>query len=63
MKPKSRAHETFRSIKDGGSQIEFEDENPQVHADFEAALKKVGAKCQMGAYHPYCTEKENAAAE
>ncbi len=63
MKPANRAHETFRNIKDGGSQIEFEDENPQVHADFEAALEKVGATCQMGDYHPFCTCKDTAAAE
>ena len=48
MKPQSRAHETFISIKDGGSQIEFEDEDPAIHRDFEAAMKKAGAKCAMG---------------
>jgi oxalate decarboxylase/phosphoglucose isomerase-like protein (cupin superfamily) len=48
---------TFTSVKLGGGQIEFEDEDPQIHRDFEAAMKRVGAKCQMGAYHPGCTEK------
>ena len=60
MKPKERAHETFISIKDGGSQIEFEDEDPAIHQDFEAALKKVGATCAMGDYHPLCSEREAA---
>ena len=62
MKPLSRAHETFISVKDGGSQIEFEDEDPAVHRDFEAALKKSGATCAMGDYHPHCTVKESAKA-
>lgn len=60
MKPQSRAHETFISIKEGGSQVEFEDEDPAIHKDFEAAMKKVGAKCAMGDYHPFCSEKEAA---
>jgi mannose-6-phosphate isomerase-like protein (cupin superfamily) len=62
MKSKERSHETFRSIKEGGSQIEFEDEDPAVHKDFEAAMKKVGAKCAMGDYHPFCTERKTAKA-
>ena len=39
----------------GKAQIEFEDEDPQIHRDFEAAMKKAGARCNMGAYHPGCT--------
>ena len=30
---------TFTSVKLGGGQIEFEDEDPQIHKDFEAAMK------------------------
>jgi len=45
---------TFTSVKLGGGQIEFEDEDPQIHKDFEAAMKKVGARCNMP-YHPGCT--------
>ena len=37
---------TFTSLKLGGGQIEFEDEDPQIHKDFEAAMKKVGAQLQ-----------------
>jgi hypothetical protein len=44
-------------IKEGGDQIEYEDEDRQFHADFEAALKKAGAQCRMGSYHPFCTQK------
>ncbi|MBF8253736.1 MAG: Cupin 2 domain-containing protein, partial [Deltaproteobacteria bacterium] len=43
-------------------QIEFEDEDPSVHRDFEAAMKAAGAKCQMGSYHPRCTVKPEAKA-
>ncbi|MGY9004781.1 MAG: hypothetical protein ACKVJQ_01585, partial [Alphaproteobacteria bacterium] len=60
MKQKNREGETFTSIKEGGSQIEFEDENPAIHKDFEAALGKAGAKCTMGGYHPLCSFKDAA---
>ena len=36
---------TYTSVKQGGGQIEFEDEDPAVHRDFEAAMKKAGATC------------------
>jgi oxalate decarboxylase/phosphoglucose isomerase-like protein (cupin superfamily) len=45
------------SIKEGGGQIEYEDEDLQIHRDFEAALRKAGGRCVMGSYHPHCTEK------
>jgi oxalate decarboxylase/phosphoglucose isomerase-like protein (cupin superfamily) len=47
---------TFTSVKLGGGQIEFEDEDPQIHKEFEAAMKAVGAKCNMP-YHPGCTSR------
>lgn len=47
----------YKSVKEGGDQIEYEDEDPRFHADFEAALAKAGARCQMGNYHPFCTSK------
>jgi len=46
----------YKSVKEGGDQIEYEDEDPNLHPEFEAALAKVGAKCQMP-YHPLCTQK------
>ena len=52
---------TYTSIKKGGGQIEFEDEDPAIHREFEDAMKKVGAQCRMGSYHPGCTQKAAAA--
>jgi hypothetical protein len=46
----------YKSVKEGGDQIEYEDEDPMVHAEFEVAMKNVGARCKMD-YHPHCTMK------
>jgi mannose-6-phosphate isomerase-like protein (cupin superfamily) len=43
------------SIKDGGWQIEYEDEDPAVHAMFEAELSDHGASCRMRRLVPWCT--------
>ena len=53
---------TYKSLKVGGSQIEYEDEDPRVHVDFESALAKAGAVCQMGKLHPGCSQKAVARA-
>ncbi|MBI4526515.1 MAG: cupin domain-containing protein [Deltaproteobacteria bacterium] len=45
------------SVKQGGSQIEYEDEEREVHDIFEAALAKVGAPCNMGSMVPWCSHK------
>jgi oxalate decarboxylase/phosphoglucose isomerase-like protein (cupin superfamily) len=45
---------TYTSIKLGGDQIEFEDEDPTIHKDFHAAMEKAGAECAMGDYHQGC---------
>jgi hypothetical protein len=45
------------SIKLGGTQLEYEDEDPQIHEQFEAALSEAGATCRMAERHPFCTEK------
>lgn len=42
------------SVKEGGAQIEYEDEDPEIHAIFERALARVGAPCGMGAMVPWC---------
>jgi hypothetical protein len=42
------------SIKQGGWQVEYEDENPKVHEIFEDELAKNGATCRMKAFVPYC---------
>lgn len=55
MKEADAAGSTYTSVKDGGGQIEFEDEDPAIHRDFHGAMAKVGAKCEM-AYHPGCPD-------
>jgi len=48
---------TVVDIKKGGALIEHEDEDPEIHAQFEAALAHEGVQCAMGEVHPYCTQK------
>jgi oxalate decarboxylase/phosphoglucose isomerase-like protein (cupin superfamily) len=36
-----------RSVKEGGTQIEYEDEDPRIRRDFEAELAKRGLECRM----------------
>ncbi|MDA0799065.1 MAG: cupin domain-containing protein [Chloroflexi bacterium] len=43
------------SQKDGGRQIEYEDEAREIHEIFEAELAAKGATCRMKAFIPYCT--------
>ena len=43
------------SLKEGGIQVEYEDEDRQIHEIFEAELAKHGATCNMKAFIPYCT--------
>ena len=47
----------YISTKLGGDNIEWEDEDPAIHRDYEAELVKNGAKCEMGDHHPFCTYK------
>ena len=57
-KPKSGGGAyVYKSTKEGGDQIEFEDEDPNIHREFEEAVERSGAKCQMGGLHPRCTSK------
>ncbi len=51
---------TYKSLKEGGAQIEYEDEDPQIHRDFEAAVANAGALCGMAKYHPNCTQRKAA---
>lgn len=46
---------TETSTREGGNQIEYEDENPEIHRLFEAELKRSGAVCQMKNMVPGCT--------
>jgi mannose-6-phosphate isomerase-like protein (cupin superfamily) len=43
------------SMKDGGRQIEYEDEAREIHQIFEEELAKKGVQCNMKAFIPYCT--------
>ena len=43
------------SVKEGGWQIEYEDEVRKNHEDFEADLAAHGAPCRMKAFIPWCT--------
>lgn len=43
------------SNKEGGLQVEYEDENPEIHAIFEEELRKRGLVCRMKNMSPYCT--------
>jgi mannose-6-phosphate isomerase-like protein (cupin superfamily) len=44
-----------RSMKEGGWQIEYEDEDREIHKIFENELKAHGATCKMKAFVPWCT--------
>jgi hypothetical protein len=44
-----------RSLKEGGWQIEYEDEDREIHQIFEKELKNNGAPCKMKAFVPWCT--------
>ena len=43
------------SVKLGGWQIEYEDEDPRIHQIFEADCRKYGGVCRMKAIIPGCT--------
>lgn len=58
-KPKAGGKQyVYKSVKLGGDQIEYEEEDAEIHRDFEAALEKQGVACIMGGKHPFCTGKE-----
>ncbi len=44
-----------KSIKEGGWQIEYGDEEQEIHKIFEKDLKAHGASCKMKAFVPWCT--------
>jgi len=52
----------YVSIKLGGWQIEYEDEDPAVHRMFEEELAAHGAPCLMKGYVPSCTGQASAEA-
>jgi len=44
-----------RSLKEGGWQIEYGDEDREIHEIFEKDLAENGAQCKMKAFVPWCT--------
>ena len=46
------------SIKSGGNQLEYADEDHAVHQTFEAELATNGSKCRMKGLIPWCTSDE-----
>lgn len=46
---------TDQDINAGGSQIEYTDEDPAIHEQWERELAHNGAKCLMAGEHPRCT--------
>jgi quercetin dioxygenase-like cupin family protein len=50
----NRLADAYVDLKQGGSQIEYADEDPQIHQQFEAALGRSGALCRMRSMVPWC---------
>jgi quercetin dioxygenase-like cupin family protein len=48
------------SGKKGGRQVEYEDEDPEIHRIFEEELKKRGIICRMKSMVPWCTGEPGA---
>ena len=44
-------------VMEGGGQIEYADEDPDIHREFETALEKVGTTCRMESAHSLCTQR------
>ena len=50
------------SNKEGGRQVEYEDEEPEIHQMFEEELGKRGIPCRMKNMVPWCTGQPGAEA-
>jgi hypothetical protein len=46
------------SIKLGGHQLEYADEDREIHETFEAELAANGAGCRMSGLVPWCTSDQ-----
>jgi quercetin dioxygenase-like cupin family protein len=55
---RSGENTTDVSLKEGGAQIEYPDEDPAIHRLFEGELAKSGAQCRMRSMIAWCTAKE-----
>jgi hypothetical protein len=47
-----------RDVREGGVQIEYSDEDRQIHQIFEGELARSGAHCGMASMVSWCTKKE-----
>lgn len=45
-------------VKKGGWQIEYHDEDPEIHHTFEEELQRSGARCRMQSLVPWCAGKQ-----
>lgn len=45
-----------KSVKEGGTQLEYEDEDPEIHRLFEREVARAGSSCRMRGRHPFCTQ-------
>ena len=48
------SEDALKSVQDGGWQIDFADEDPDVHRTFVEELTKAGVDCGMCGYFPRC---------
>ena len=55
-KPGGGHYDYSRTPQEGGDQMSFDDNDPDVHLQFERELKDTGVKCLMY-YHPHCTQR------
>jgi len=51
------------SVNEGGGQIEYEDEDREIHEIFEKDIKAHGATCKMKAFIPWCTGEVGSMSE
>lgn len=56
-RPGGRMYVYEKSVKEGGDNVMYEDEDPQIHRDYETALAEAGVTCRMGQFHPHCTQR------
>ncbi len=47
-----------KDLKEGGDQIEYEDENHEIHQLFESELRQSGARCRMKSKVNWCSALE-----
>lgn len=53
-----QTHGSSVSLREGGWQIEYEDEDPRIHPSFEREVRSNGAECFMRGLHASCTGAE-----